>query len=129
VAERHSAVPRYELDDDVGHPNQGRDTDRGVLLPGPDQLDVRACPTWPLHSLLSRERLTFERVVEVDLLGEDDVNGASDLLLDRELLLRGLPPKEGLRPYQARIQRPTSLPSLPARRVWSGSLAAHGLVN
>jgi hypothetical protein len=59
-----------------------RERIRTGVAPGPDQLDVRACPTWPLRSFLSRERLALELVVEVDLLGEDDVDGACDLLLD-----------------------------------------------
>jgi hypothetical protein len=34
--------------------------------------------------------------------------GGKTLLCDRELLLRGLPPKEGLRPSKTRDQRSTS---------------------
>jgi len=49
---------------EVGHPNQGRDAGLRVRC----QLDVRACPTWPLRSFAFGERLTFERVVEVDVL-------------------------------------------------------------
>ncbi len=75
---------------DVRHPNQAKDPDRS-----PGQLDVRVCPTWPLRSFTLRERLALERVVEVDLLLEDDVGATRDFFLnectsDGRVLLPGL---------------------------------------
>lgn len=73
-----SADPRYKPDGDDRHPNQSEDAD----FQGPDQLCVRACLTWPLRGLALRERLALERVIEVDLVLQDHVDRAGDLLLD-----------------------------------------------
>ena len=61
----------------------------------PGQLGVRACLTWPLRGFALRERLALERVIEVDLLLEDDVDATRDFLLDERtsdgrVLLSGL---------------------------------------
>ena len=58
------------------------------MAPPPDQLDVRACPTWPLSSFVFRERLALEGVVEVNLVIEDDVDGPGDLPLDEGASVR-----------------------------------------
>jgi len=48
----------------------------------PGQLGVRACLTWPLRGFALRERLALERVIEVDLLLEDDVDATCEFFLD-----------------------------------------------
>ena len=65
------------MDDNTRHPNQAEEPKRPV------QLGVGACLAWPLRCFAFRERLALERVIEVDVLLEDDVDGPGDLLLDQ----------------------------------------------
>ena len=71
------ASPRYDMDFNARHPNHARDPDRS-----PNQLDARACLAWPLRLLPPLERLALERVVELDALGQDDVDATREFLLD-----------------------------------------------
>lgn len=75
--EAQRARPRYDMDSNVRHPNHARDPNRS-----PDQLDARACLAWPLRLFAPLEWLALERVVELDLLLEDDVDAACEFLLD-----------------------------------------------